>query len=39
VVGCALDYLVPVQHARSLHQAIPHSRYVELDSGHVVFLE
>jgi pimeloyl-ACP methyl ester carboxylesterase len=39
VVGCALDYLVPVQHARGLHQAIPHSRYVELDSGHVVFLE
>lgn len=39
VIGCTLDYLVPVQHARSLHQAIPHSRYIELDSGHVVFLE
>jgi pimeloyl-ACP methyl ester carboxylesterase len=39
VVGCTLDYLVPVQHARNLHQAIPHSRYAELDSGHVVFLE
>ncbi|HZD69923.1 MAG TPA: alpha/beta hydrolase, partial [Actinomycetes bacterium] len=39
VIGCTLDHLVPVHHARSLHQAIPHSRYAELDSGHVVFLE
>jgi pimeloyl-ACP methyl ester carboxylesterase len=39
VIGCALDYLIPVQHARDLHRAIPHSRYLELNSGHVVFHE
>jgi pimeloyl-ACP methyl ester carboxylesterase len=39
VVGCSLDYLVPVEHVRDLHRAIPGSRYVELDSGHVVFAE
>ena len=39
VVGCTLDYLVPVEHSRALHAAIPGSRYVELESGHVVFLE
>ncbi|WP_024802872.1 alpha/beta fold hydrolase [Nocardia sp. BMG51109] len=39
VVGCTLDYLVPVAHSRALHAAIPGSRYVELDSGHMVFAE
>jgi pimeloyl-ACP methyl ester carboxylesterase len=39
VIGCSLDYLIPVQHARELHQTIPHGRYIELHSGHVVFHE
>jgi pimeloyl-ACP methyl ester carboxylesterase len=39
VVGCTLDHLIPVEHARDLHRAIPHSRYLELHSGHVVFHE
>jgi pimeloyl-ACP methyl ester carboxylesterase len=39
VVGCTLDYLVPVEHARALHAAIPGSRYAELECGHVVFAE
>jgi pimeloyl-ACP methyl ester carboxylesterase len=39
VVGCALDYLVPVQNSRELHRAIAHSRYVELECGHVATAE
>lgn len=39
VVGCTQDQLVPVQHVRALHSAIPNSRYAEIDSGHVVFFE
>ncbi|MEU4343436.1 alpha/beta hydrolase [Nocardia sp. NPDC023852] len=39
VVGCTQDQLVPVQHTRDLHAAIQHSRYAEIDSGHVVFFE
>ena len=39
VIGCTQDHLVPVRHARSMHEAIPGSRYVEIDSGHVVFAE
>jgi pimeloyl-ACP methyl ester carboxylesterase len=39
VVGCAQDHLVPVRHARRLHEAIPRSEYIEIDSGHVVFAE
>jgi pimeloyl-ACP methyl ester carboxylesterase/ketosteroid isomerase-like protein len=39
VVGCSLDYLVPVEHARALHRSIPGSRYAEIESGHVVFAE
>jgi pimeloyl-ACP methyl ester carboxylesterase len=30
---------VPVENVRALHQAIPGSRYAELESGHVVFAE
>lgn len=39
VVGCALDYLIPVQHARALHESLPGSHYLELESGHVVTAE
>ncbi|GAA4978568.1 pimeloyl-ACP methyl ester carboxylesterase [Nonomuraea thailandensis] len=39
VIGNTQDYLVPVEHARALHAAIPGSRYAELDSGHVVLHE
>ncbi|MEO3806212.1 alpha/beta fold hydrolase [Nonomuraea sp. B1E8] len=39
VIGAAQDYLIPVEHARALHAAIPGSRYAELDSGHVVLHE
>ncbi|MER7411986.1 MULTISPECIES: alpha/beta fold hydrolase [Streptomyces] len=36
VIGCRHDQLVPVEHSRELHEAIPGSRYVELESGHLV---
>ncbi|WP_084964444.1 alpha/beta fold hydrolase [Thermoactinospora rubra] len=39
VIGATQDYLVPVEHARAMHAAIPGSRYAELDSGHVVVHE
>jgi pimeloyl-ACP methyl ester carboxylesterase len=39
VVGCTLDHLIPIRHARQLHASIPHSQYAEIDSGHVVFAE
>ncbi|NUO98493.1 MAG: alpha/beta hydrolase [Nonomuraea sp.] len=39
VIGCAQDHLVPVEHARALHAALPGSQYAELDSGHVVLHE
>nr|WP_176573541.1 alpha/beta hydrolase [Nonomuraea pusilla] len=39
VVGATRDHLVPVEHARALHAAIPGSEYAELDSGHVVLQE
>jgi hypothetical protein len=39
VIGCSLDYLVPVENVRALQRAIPGSRYAELESGHVVFAE
>lgn len=39
VIGCARDYLIPVEHARALHAAIPGSTYAELDAGHVVLHE
>ncbi|WP_188194277.1 alpha/beta fold hydrolase [Nonomuraea sp. SYSU D8015] len=39
VIGNTRDYLIPVEHARALHAAIPGSEYAELDSGHVVLHE
>lgn len=39
VVGLTRDQLVPVEHSRALHAAIPDSRYAEIDSGHAVHLE
>ncbi|MFI7618378.1 alpha/beta fold hydrolase [Nonomuraea terrae] len=39
VVGNTLDHLIPVEHARALHAALPGSQYAELDSGHVVLHE
>ncbi|MCF6468626.1 alpha/beta hydrolase [Nonomuraea sp. MG754425] len=39
VIGNTRDYLIPVEHSRALHAAIPGSEYAELDSGHVVLLE
>ncbi|SEH01647.1 Pimeloyl-ACP methyl ester carboxylesterase [Nonomuraea solani] len=39
VVGSTRDYLIPVEHARALHAALPGSEYAELDSGHVVLHE
>ncbi|MEU6714946.1 alpha/beta hydrolase [Nonomuraea sp. NPDC046802] len=39
VVGNSQDHLIPVQHHRALHAALPGSRYVEFDSGHVVLHE
>ncbi|MGR6914123.1 alpha/beta fold hydrolase [[Actinomadura] parvosata] len=39
VIGTSQDYLIPVEHARALHAAIPGSEYAELDSGHVVLHE
>ena len=39
VIGAAKDYLIPVEHHRALHAAIPGSAYAEIDSGHVVLHE
>lgn len=39
VVGCTLDYVVPVQNVVRLHQMIPASQYHTIESGHVVFHE
>ncbi|GAB3549109.1 pimeloyl-ACP methyl ester carboxylesterase [Actinopolyspora lacussalsi] len=39
VIGCSHDQLIPVEHARQLHQAIGQSDYVELESGHLVVVE
>jgi len=39
VIGCTQDQLVPVQNARALHEAIPHSEYQEFDTGHMLILE
>ncbi|SHE57552.1 alpha/beta fold hydrolase [Streptoalloteichus hindustanus] len=39
VVGNRQDQMVPVEHTRALHEAIAGSRYVELDSGHLVLFE
>jgi pimeloyl-ACP methyl ester carboxylesterase len=39
VIGCTRDHLVPVAHARALHDAIAGSHYAEIDSGHAVIFE
>lgn len=39
VIGCTHDQLVPVEHSRQLYESIPGSRYLELDSGHLVVAE
>jgi pimeloyl-ACP methyl ester carboxylesterase len=39
VVGLTRDQVVPVERVRRLHEAIPGSRYAEIDSGHVVVFE
>lgn len=39
VVGSTQDRTIPVANARELHAAIEGSRYVEIDSGHVVLFE
>jgi pimeloyl-ACP methyl ester carboxylesterase len=39
VIGCTRDALVPVDHARALHEAIAGSRYAEIDCGHAVIYE
>jgi pimeloyl-ACP methyl ester carboxylesterase len=39
VIGLTRDQIVPVERARALHDAIPGSRYAELDSGHLALFE
>ncbi|MBC6458486.1 alpha/beta fold hydrolase [Actinomadura sp. HBU206391] len=39
VIGLTRDQIVPVERARLLHEAIPGSRYAELDSGHLALFE
>ncbi|WP_342787058.1 alpha/beta hydrolase [Streptomyces tailanensis] len=39
VVGMNKDQLVPIRYARQFHEAIPDSKYTEIDSGHMVALE
>ncbi|MDI9889186.1 alpha/beta hydrolase [Streptomyces sp. HNM0645] len=39
VLGATQDATVPVEHSRTLHEAIPHSTYAEIDAGHVMFFE
>lgn len=39
VIGQTRDHMVPVEHARALHAAIPGADYVELDTGHLGLLE
>lgn len=39
VIGSSLDVLVPVEHAREVHEAVKGSEYVELESGHMVIFE
>jgi pimeloyl-ACP methyl ester carboxylesterase len=39
VVGLTRDQVVPAERARLVHEAIPGSEYVEIDSGHVVVFE
>jgi pimeloyl-ACP methyl ester carboxylesterase len=39
VIGLSQDQVVPAGRARLLHDAIPGSRYAEIDSGHLVVFE
>lgn len=39
VIGNTHDQLVPVEHARAVHDAIPGSEYLEIPSGHLVVFE
>ncbi|TMR09546.1 alpha/beta fold hydrolase [Nonomuraea turkmeniaca] len=39
VIGNTRDCLIPVEHARALHAALPGSEYAELDGGHVILHE
>lgn len=39
VIGCRRDQLIPVEQQRRVHAAVAGSRYVEIDSGHVVMQE
>jgi pimeloyl-ACP methyl ester carboxylesterase len=39
VIGLTRDQVVPVEQARKLHEAIAHSRFTEIDSGHLVVFE
>lgn len=39
VVGCNPDAAVPTHHSVDLHNSIPSSTYVEMDSGHMVLFE
>ncbi|MFD7628696.1 alpha/beta fold hydrolase [Streptomyces sp. NPDC059851] len=39
VIGSTRDALIPVEHSREIHAAVPGSAYAELDSGHMVVFE
>ncbi|WP_156959701.1 alpha/beta fold hydrolase [Nocardia sp. BMG51109] len=39
VIAPKEDHLVPIRYARQLHDTIPGSEYVEIDSGHLVPVE
>jgi pimeloyl-ACP methyl ester carboxylesterase len=39
VVGLTRDQVVPAERTRLVHEAIPGSEYVEIDSGHVAVFE
>lgn len=39
VIGCVHDLMVPISHSKSLFQALPDARYVEIESGHGVVHE
>jgi pimeloyl-ACP methyl ester carboxylesterase len=39
VIGLTRDQVVPVEQARLMHEAIPGSSFVEIDSGHLVMFE
>jgi len=38
-IGCSADQTIPAARVRELHEAIPGSRYEEIDAGHVVLFE